>query len=92
MSFIHTVRGIRSEFGNMYPNKQCPLPGCSEPDSLPHTLGCQVLLGAVPGQLEVQYGDVYSDSVAVQEVAATRFALLLEARESILDAKDTQQL
>jgi hypothetical protein len=87
-----TVRGIRSEFGNMYPNKECPLQGCSEPDSLPHALVCQVLLGAVPGQSEVQYGDVYSDSVAVQEAAVTRFALLLEARESILDSEDTQQL
>ena len=87
-----TIWGIRSEFGNMYPNKECPLQGCSEPDSLPHALVCQVLLGAVPGQSEVQYGHVYSDSVAVQEVAVTRFALLLEARESILDSEDTQQL
>ena len=40
-----TVRGIRSDYGDMFPDKQCPLPGCSEPDSLPHTLACQVLVG-----------------------------------------------
>ena len=28
----NTVRCIRSAFGDMYTNKQCPLQGCSEPD------------------------------------------------------------
>ena len=83
-----TVRGIRSDYGDMFPCKECPLAGCSQPDSLPHTLVCQVLLAAVPEPSVVQYGDVF----AVQEVAATRFALLLEARERILDSEDTQSL
>ena len=85
-----TVRGIRSEFGEMYSSKQCPLQGCSAPDSLPHTLICQVLIAAVPEPSLVQYGDVFSDIVALQETAVTRFALLLEARERILDSNDTQ--
>ena len=34
-----TVRGIRTEYGDMYLDKGCPLPGCPETDSLPHTLG-----------------------------------------------------
>ena len=84
-----TVRGIRSEFGEMYSSKQCPLQGCSAPDSLPHTLICQVLIAAVPEPSLVQYGDVFSDIVALQETAVTRFALLLEARERILDSTDT---
>ena len=85
-----TVRGIRSDFGDMFPNKECPLAGCSQPDSLPHTLACQVLLAAVPEPSAVQYGDVFSDNVAVQEAAVTRFALLLEARELIQDRQDNQ--
>ena len=85
-----TCRGIRSDFGDMFPNKECPLAGCSQPDSLPHTLACQVLLAAVPEPSAVQYGDVFSDNVAVQEVAVNRFALLLEAREQIQDRQDNR--
>ena len=85
-----TVRGIRSDFGEMFSSKQCPLQGCREADSLPHTLACQVLIAAVPESSVVQYGDVFCDIVAVQQKAVTRFALLLEARERILDSQDTQ--
>ena len=80
-----SVRGIRSDFGNMFPCKDCPLAGCSQPDSLPHTLACQVLLAAVDEPSLVKYGDVFSSSVAVQEVAVSRFGQLLEARERILE-------
>ena len=73
----------------MYSSKQCPLKGCSAPDSLQHTLVCQVLIAAVPEPSLVQYGDMFSDIVALQETAVTRFALLLEARERILDSTDT---
>ena len=72
----------------MFLSKECPLAGCSQPDSLPHTLACQVLLAAVPEPSAVQYGDVFSDSVTVQEVAVTRFAVLLEARQLIQDRED----
>ena len=87
---MRTCRGIRSDFGDMFPNKECPWAGCSQPDSLPHTLACQVLLAAVPEPSAVQYGDVFSDNVAVQEVAVNRFALLLEAREQIQDRQDNR--
>ena len=83
------VQRIRSDFGKMLSSKQCPLKGCREEDSLPHTLVCQVLIAAVPEPSLVQYGDVFSDIVALQETAVTRFALLLEARERILDSTDT---
>ena len=72
----------------MFLSNECPLPGCSQPDSLPHTLACQVLLAAVPEPSAVQYGDVFSDNVTVQEVAVTRFAVLLEARQLIQDRED----
>ena len=74
----------------MFISKECPLAGCSQPDSLPHTLACQVLLAAVPERSAVQYGDVFSDKVAIQETAVTRFALLLEARERIQDRQDNR--
>ena len=31
-----SVRGIRSDFGDMFLDKLCPLENCQEPDSLPH--------------------------------------------------------
>ena len=60
-----TVRGIRSDYGDMFTNKECPLAGCSEPDSLPHTLACRVLLAAVVEPSVLEYGDVFSSSLAV---------------------------
>ena len=40
---------------------------------------------AVTEPLLVKYGDVFSSSVAVQEVGVSRFGQLLEARERILE-------
>ena len=37
-----TVRGIRSDFGGLYPDKMCPL-GCGEIDNLENILSCRVL-------------------------------------------------
>ena len=80
-----TCRGIRSDFGDMFPCKDCPLAGCSQPDSLPHTLACQVLLAAVPEPSVVQYGDVFSDSQETQNAAILRFSQLVKARTGILE-------
>ena len=80
-----TVRGIRTDFGDLFPSKQCPLPGCLEPDSLSHTLVCQVLVGADSQHSLVQYGDVFSSSVAVQQQAVARFEVLLDFRERLLE-------
>ena len=80
-----TVRGIRSDFGELFPSKMCPLPGCLEPDSLPHTLACQVLAGAVNQPSLVQYGDVFSSSVAVKREAVARFEAILQTRERLLE-------
>ena len=83
-----SYRGIRSDFGDLFPNKQCPLPGCSEPDSLPHILACQVLVGADTEPSLVQCGDLFSNSVAVQREAALRFEMLLQTTERILETKN----
>ena len=75
------MRGIRSDLGDIFPSKECPLAGCSEPDSHPHTLACQVLLAAAVDEPSVvKYGDVFSYNVAVQEEAVSRFAQLHKAR------------
>ena len=52
-----TLRGIRTDFGDMFMDKHCPLPGCLAIDSIPHLLICPVLLSAVPAEeTAVQYG------------------------------------
>ena len=79
-----TYRGIRSDSGDLFPSKECPLPGCSALDSLPHTLACKVLLGSVTEPSSVQYGDVFSPDLMVQREAVARFSLILEARDTIL--------
>ena len=84
-----TVRGIRTDYGDLYLDKGCPLPGCPEADSLPHTLTCRVLQEAVQEPSLVQYGDVFSLDTNVQQLAVDRFALLLEARDKILERADT---
>ena len=43
-----TVRGVRSNSGDMYPDKACPMDGCSEPDSFQHNLVCTALAPAQP--------------------------------------------
>ena len=84
-----TVRGIRTDYGDLYLDKGCPLPGCSEADSLPHTLTCRVLQEAVQEPSLVQYGDVFSLDTNIQQLAVDRFALLLEARDKILEGAKT---
>ena len=39
-----TVRGIRADFGQMYPNQICPLDGCNHLDTLSGLLTCPVLI------------------------------------------------
>ena len=74
----------------MYPDKQCPLPGCSEPDSLPHTLSYTGLQEAMEAPSLVQYKDVFSQDTEVQQETVERFALLLEARDKILSSTTNQ--
>ena len=83
-----TLRGIRTDFGDMYPSKECPLPGCQDLDSISHLLTCPVLQAAVPDEeTPVQYGDVFSDSQETQKSAIVRFSQLVEARTGLLEQK-----
>ena len=76
-----TVKGIRSDYGDLFLDNKCPLPGCSEPDSQPHTLRCRVLQDTVRKPSTVTYGDVFSPNLLE---AVKRFSLILEARDSFL--------
>ena len=83
-----TVRGIRSDFGQMYPDKQCPMPGCEEQDSISHTLDC----GVIRGELEdvedfagVGLVDVFSSKIEEQKKVVGVYGTVLDMRERILD-------
>ena len=83
-----SVRGIRTDFGDMYLDKTCPLPGCQDTDSLSHVLTCRVLQAAVrtvEPAVPVQYGDMFSDCQETQAAATAWFSQLLEARRELTD-------
>ena len=83
-----TVRDIRTDFGDMYLDKTCPLPACQETDSLSHVLTCRVLQAAGPSvetARHVQYGDVFSPCQETQGAAGERFRELLKLRNLIIN-------
>ena len=85
-----TVRGIRGDFGQMYPTKLCPLDGCTHLDSLPDLLTCPTLRTRVTdlGHSQVRYEDVFSPRLKEQVAAAELFSRLLETREEIVSKPD----
>ena len=81
-----TLRGIRTDFWEMFLDKHCPLPGCPAIDSIPHLLVCPVLLSAVPAEeTAVAYGVVFASCLATQTRAISRFSQLVKTRTSLLD-------
>ena len=81
-----TLRGIRTDFGDMFLDKHCPLPGCLAIDSIPHLLVCPALLAAVPAEdTAVQYGDVFASCLSTQTKAISRFSELVKTRTRLLD-------
>ena len=87
-----TVRGIRSDFGEMFPTKQCPLDGCEERDSLPHVQDCLVLRDMVKLEVdEVRYQDVFTQDLEKQRAVVVLYGRLLEAREVLLEAALEEQ-
>ena len=88
----HTVRGIRSNFKNMYQNDtSCPLK-CWEPGSQPvlddqqHILTCKRLdleTDTVARNI-IEYRDIYGD-VSAQKCVTSLFNQKMDRREEILD-------
>ena len=81
-----TVRGIRSDFGNMYQDKSCPL--CTYTcDSLSHVLVCTALQKSQSETTEkYQYIDVFSNDLQVLRSITTHYTRLLQRRKEILES------
>ena len=83
-----TVSGIRNDFRGVYPDTNCPL-GCLEIDTLSNILKCKVLLtqhtsSEISTNNEVQYEDVFSQSIKKQKQATELYRQLLQTRNEIL--------
>ena len=83
------VGGIRSDFGAMYVEKNCPVDTeCNTLDTLYHVLQCSKLQDCIKDHMiathKVSYTDVFSNNVKTQKQATTLFQLLLAERERIL--------
>ena len=84
-----SVRGVRSDFGEMYSDKTCPLTGCMEPDSLAHILVCSVL--SSDKDQTAQYSDVFSSSEELQWAVTARYRRLLAERERLLEPRQPDE-
>ena len=79
-----TVITIRSDFGEMFLDKHCPLTNCLDLDFLPHLLDCRVLQGAVQRSPSIRYSDVFSEDLEKQVEVTTLYSQLLAARDKLL--------
>ena len=84
-----TVRGIRSDFGNMYPNKMCPL-GCGDTDTIQNILTCKVILQHHSSQhitnSDISYQDIFSSDIVKQKQATELYKQFLDIRNKILQS------
>ena len=78
------MKGIRSEFGELFLEKLSPMENCQELDSLPHLLACRELQGEAPRSPDVQYSDVYSMDLERQVAMMELYSRLLAARKRLL--------
>ena len=82
-----TVRGIRSDFGEMFSSDQCPL--CLETphkDTIPALLTCPSLCHIKSDGTE--YEQIFSASVELQKKSMKHFRALLSERETQLTRED----
>ena len=84
-----TVRGIRSDFGGLYPDKMCPL-GCGALDTLQNILSCTVLRQHHTSQditeSDIRYEDVFSPDITKQKQVVELYRELLEIRSNIINS------
>ena len=82
-----TVRGIRSDFGQMYEDHSCPL-GCGDTDNLPNIIKCSVLNNRLQSDSLatdcIRYEDVFSKDVLKQKEVTQLYTQLLRIRDEIL--------
>ena len=92
-----SVRGIRTDFGDMYSDKGCPLPGCPQTkDSLQHVLDCSVLASEMTTRqlhhYTGSYSEVFSEDVMRQKEVTMAFSQLLEIREELLESESAAEM
>ena len=84
-----TVRGIRSDFGNLYSDKMCPLQ-CGDVDTLQNILTCKVLLQHHSTKditsRNIRYEDVYKTDIMTQKQVTELYKQLIEVRSEILQS------
>ena len=85
-----TVRGIRSDFGGIYPDKMCPL-GCGDLDNLKNILTCKVLQQSYTSSdttnSDIKYEDIFSNDVGKQKQVTELYRRLLEIRNKIISSQ-----
>ena len=90
-----TVRGIRSDFGGLYPDKMCPL-SCGDLDTLPNLLKCKVLSKYHSTQetstnSSIKYEDIFSKDIIKQKQVTELYRQLIEIRNTILNSSPVTQ-
>ena len=85
-----TVRGIRSDFGGLYPDKRCPL-GCGDMDTLKNILTCQVLKQSHASHdvtnIDIRYEDIFSPDISKQKQVTELYRQLLDTRNKIISSQ-----
>ena len=85
-----TVRGIHTDFGEMYADKSCPLK-CGYLDTLENLPRCGALQHCIKDdQKHIEYRHVYASDMEQQKAATTLYTQLMDTREKLLD--DARQL
>ena len=82
-----TVRGIQSDFGEMYVDKHCPLQ-CGDIDTVENILKCNKLQNHIKcSQKDIKYDDIFSSDISKQKAATLLYMDLMEQREQLMEAR-----
>ena len=84
-----TVRGIRNDFGGLYPDKTCPL-GCGDLDTLQNILTCSVLqkddTSTDISTSVIKYEDIFCGDIVKQKQITEKYRQLLDLRNNLLNS------
>ena len=84
-----TVRGIRNDFGGLYPDKTCPL-GCGDLDTLQKILTCSVLqkddTSTDISTSVIKYEDIFCGDIVKQKQVTEKNRKLLDLRNNLLNS------
>ena len=84
-----TVRGIRNDFGGLYPDKTCPL-GCGDLDTLQNILTCSVLQkddnSTDISTSVIKYEDIFCGDIVKQKQVTEKYRQLLDLRNNLLNS------